>query len=365
MQRELAKLGSTKPKRKNGRARKPKAQGNGQKLGKQYDAIHTAVRARFVPFDTEKGIASPMNDGRPSQKFMAKAQAQIALSAGQGFVFMACPNVASDFNFASVVFAVGAFSGGKFTLDGSWKNAAVGDLVGPFGTITKIVTNTPYGYATLSTGFEYACVGSGLKMTYEGSELYRGGTMRYLYDKEGAYNSDPAFVWTGETVNGLIDYVNSAPNTIRQSINKENVVEMNTTCTLDQYNECDSITKTAYGTGYNECATVGGTTANTFFGCRPNVLGYFVNTSGNPISFHVDVVEHWSISHPTIQSLQTPSYAHAPMATHVSALMDNVRQAHAGVPNSKHLDIAKMTLSAMKSPIGHELLNAGIRAALF
>lgn len=332
-------------------------------MNKAYDPIHTAIRARFAPFDTEKGIAAPLTDGRPSQKFMAKAQTQITLAGNQGFCFMACPNVSSNPNVASVVFAVGTFAGGVFAVDGFWKNASVGDQVGTFGTITKLVTNTPYASATLATGYEYACIGSGLKLTYEGSELYRGGTLRYLYDKEGTYNDQNN--WAADTPNGLINYVNSAANTVRQSINKENVVEINTTNTNDYYYECSGILGNSYGIGTSETELVGGTLASTYFGLRPTVIGYFVNTSANAISFHVDVVEHWSLTHPTIQTLQTPSYAHSPMSTHVQALMDNVRQNHAGAPNVKHIDVTKTTLSAMKSPIGHELLNAGIRAALF
>lgn len=362
LSRELSRLGGGQPKRKN---KKPKPRRAGASAGKskEFDPIHSAIRARFVPFDTEKGIAAPMADGRPSQKFMAKAQAQIALGIGQGFCYMACPNVASNASYASIMFAVGTFTNGRFAVDGAWKNATGGTHIGPFGATSWITTNTPYDAATLTHGFEYSCVGSGLKFTYEGSELYRGGTMRYLYDKEGAYNA--AGDWTADTVNGLIDYVNSAPNTVRQSINKENVVEINTSNIADGYYECGSPVYTTYGVGSNECALIGGTSATTYFGIRPNVLGYFVNTSGAAISFHVDVVEHWSISAATIQSLQTPSYAHAPMSTHVAALMDNVRQTHAGVPNTKHIDVAKMTMSALKSPLGHELLNAGIRAALF
>lgn len=360
LQRQVAMLRTSKPKKKASR-RKAASSSNGF-AQKAYDPIHTAIRAKFVPFDTEKGVASPMNDGRPSQKFMAKAQTQIALSAGQGFCFMVCPNVASNATYASVVFAIGSFTGGEFTLDGPWKNGVVGDQVGAFGVINRLSTNTPYAAATLATGYEYSCVGSGLKLTYEGSELYRGGTLRYLYDKEGSYNA--AAGWTVDTPNGLINFINSAPNTVRQSINKENVVEINTSNIAEGYYESTGAFDTSYGVQSGAVEPMGGTTATTYFGVRPTTLGYFVNTSGNPISFHIDVVEHWSLSAPSIQSLQTPSYAHAPMATHVAALMDNARQHHAGTPNVKHIDATKAVLSAMKSPIGHELLNAGIRAAL-
>lgn len=305
-----------------------------------------------------------MADGRPSQKFMAKAQAQISLSGIQGFCFMACPNASSDATSASLVIAVGSFSNGKFVTDSTWRNATVGDLVAGAGnSISRLSTNTPYTAATLATGFEYACVGSGLKFTYEGAELYRGGTLRYLYDKDGAYNQTND--WTIDTLNGVIDFVNSAPNTVRQSINKENVVEINTTSTSDFYLESENVTNVSYGVGgFGLTQPVGGTTATTTFGVRPNVIGYYQNTSGNAISFHIDLVEHWSVSSPTIQSLQSPSYSHVGMSVHAAALMDNVRQNHASAPNVKHIDVTKTTMAALKSPIGHELLNAGIRAAL-
>jgi len=345
--------------------KKKRRTGPKRPVSKQYDPIQTTIRAKFVPFDTEKGVAAPLDDGRPSQKFMAKAQTQINLASGQGFCFMVCPNVASDSTRASVVFAVGAFTGGLFTTDGDWNNTTVGDLVGPFGTIQRLSTNTPYTASTISTGYEFACVGSGLKFTYQGAELYRGGHLIYLYDKEGSYNAGST--WSTDTVNGLINYVNGAANTVRQSINKDNVVEINTTVVdtfSDTYYDGSSTTTNAYGIGDSSTAVLGGTTATTQFGVKPPVLGYYVNTSGNSISFHVDVVEHWSVSYQGIQALQTASYAHSSMSTHVSALMDNVRQAHAGAPNTKHLDVTKTTMAALKSPIGHEVLNAGIRAAL-
>lgn len=328
----------------------------------------SAVKSFFRPFDAEKGVSAPLADGRPSQKFMAKAQAQITLTSGQMFAFMCAPNVASDAGYASVVFAIGAATGGTFTTNGAWKNALTGDQVWAGGTIQAISTNTPYTAAVLSNGYDYACVGSGLKFTYEGSELYRGGTLRYLYDKEASYNNEVSINnWTVDSPNGLISYVNSAPNTIRQSINKDNVVEINTSVSRSSntvYDESTAVLYTGYTPGSAVCASIGGATASTIFPAYPGILGYYVNTSGATISFHVDVVEHWSISAAPIQSLQTPSYAHSSMATHVNAVMDNVRQAHAGIPNAHHATVASSTLKAMKSPMGHELLNVGIRAAL-
>lgn len=314
------------------------------------------------PFDVEKGIASSLDDGRPAQKFMAKAQTQITLTSGQIMAFMFCPNLASDAGQASLVVAVGASSGGVFQTNGFWSSATVGDQVGAFGTITRVSTNTPYPIATLGNNqYEFSCCGAGLKFTYEGSELYRGGTLRYLYDRESAYNISE--VWTGDSVNGLITFINGSANTIRQSINKDNVVEINASVEDFGFRRATTI-GAAYGVISSTSALLGGNTATTSFGVSPPIIGYYVNTSGNTISFHVDCVEHWSLAHPDIQTLQTPSYAHAPMATHVQAVMANIRQAHAGVPNTNHASVAKTTLSAMKSPMGHELLNIGIRAAL-
>lgn len=327
------------------------------------DPIVTAIKASFRPFEAEKGIAAPLSDGRPAQKFMAKAQSQITLTSGQMMAFMFCPNCASNSTNASVVVAVGAATGGQFSYNSAWKNASTGDLVGAWGSILRVSTNTPYTSATLfDQGLEYACVGAGLKFTYEGSELYRGGTMRYIFDTESGYNIEED--WTVDTVNGLIDYINSSPNTVRQSINDSSVVEINGSLLNRPYIEANSSFNTCYGTRGNKATSLGGASATTNFGISPPIIGYYVNTSGNSISFHLDVVEHWSISGATIQSLQTPSYAHAAMGTHVAAVMANVRQAHAGTPNTTHASVAQDTLKVMKSPIGHELLNVGIRAAL-
>lgn len=353
---------------KNGKSnvvRKPKNKNGSVGAAKAYvnDPVVTSVRSFFRPFDTEKGISGPLSDGRPSQKFMAKAQTQVSLAAGQGFVFIVAPNVASDTNRASVVFATGAFSGGLFTTDGPLKNATAGDKVGPFGALTTLSTSTPYSAATLSIGYEFSCTGSGLKLTYEGAELYRGGTLRYVADLENTFASGIGD-WGGSTVNGIINFINSSANTVRQSINKDNVVEVNTSVIKTDYDECMELSGTCFSKTSRICNLVGGASGTTYLGLAPAMYGYYVNTSGNSISFHVDVVEHYSISAPAIQALQTPSYAHAQMATHVSAVMTNVRQMHAGQPNTHHVDMTKQAVKAFKSPLGHEILNAGLTAAL-
>jgi len=164
----------------------------------------------------------------------------------------------------------------------------------------------------------------------------------------------------------LVSYVNAAPNSIRQSINKDNVVEINCSHSdVTDYKQANGVNSTAYGVGGDtDAQLIGGSAATRVFGVSPTMLGYYINTSANTISFHVDLVEHWSIAHPTIQALQTESYSHASMSSHVASLLANTRQAHALQPNSNHVDVAKTTLKAMKSPLGHEVLNIGLRAAL-
>lgn len=362
--------------KKKSRVRKPTRNGAPAKPSRAVanDPVLTSVKALMRPFDVEKGVAAPLVDGRPAQKFMAKAQTQITLAAGKMMAFMVCPNAANDASAASVIFLVGTANAGRFDIDGFIRNGIAGVNIwgtGGVNTIIPLSTNTPYSQTTLSgnstvnTGVEYACVGNGLKFTYEGAELYRGGTLRYIYDREGGFNHDESN-WTNRTGNNLVDYVNNNPNTIRQSINKDNVVEIN--CSpegLAGYFECLAGTDSVYGADDNKQSEyVGGASPTTYFGVRPTVIGYYVNTSGNTISFHIDTVEHWAMSSPIIQSLQTPSYAHTAMATHVSAVMGTIRQQHAGSPNVHHATVAKETVAAMKSPIGHELLNVGIRAAL-
>lgn len=323
------------------------------------DPVLSSMRAILRPFDVPKGMASPLDDGRPSQKFMAKAQAQISLASGQIMAFMFTPCAANNSTYASLAYCVGAQTGGNFTSTQPWSAGF------PPGAVSILTTNTPYSESVLSDGIEISCVGAGLKFTYEGTELNRGGTFRYIYDREGAYNVD-AVNWALVSPSQLVTYVNSQANTIRQSINKDNVVEINASLEESDYREVNDgnnvwfgIDKSTHGAAVGITATPAGLAA-----VKPAVIGYFVNPSTNAISFHVDLVEHWAMAGSAIQTLQTESYAHASMAVHVNSVMSSIRQAHASTPNVNHASVATTTVKALKSPIGHELLNAGIMAAL-
>lgn len=339
---------------------------NGVSARGPVDPIVTSVRAIMKPFDVEKGVASPLDDGRPAQKFMAKAQAQVVLTASQVLAFMYCPCAANDAVRPSLVMCVGAATNGKFTTAGSFANGT-GTTGISSGTLSYLSTNTPYTSSVISDqGLEYASVGAGIKFTYEGAELYRGGTFRYVYDREGSFNNDDE-LWTSANIgtNVLIDYINSQANTIRQSINKDNVVEINASMEESIYRETNDPLKVYCGADAGGNSNlIGGSSSTVTFAYKPSVIGYYVNTSGQSISFHVDLVEHWAMSSPTIQALQSNSYAHAPLATHVASAMASVRQAHASQPNTHHIDVAKTTVRALQSPIGHALLNDAMMAAL-
>lgn len=323
------------------------------------DPVVTSVRAFLRPFDTPKGIASPLDDGRPSQKFMAKAQTQLTIATGQIMAFMFAPCAANDSTAASVTFCIGAASSGNFTSAASWL------AVIPPGTVSTLTTNTPYSATVLSTGLEVSCVGAGLKFTYEGTELNRGGTFRYIYDREGSYNQAGGD-WSTKSPQQLVNYVNSQANTIRQSINKDNVVEINASNEETNYREVNDQSNIWYNvdlvTGGGDVGPAGAILGKA--GLKPCIIGYFVSPASSTVSFHVDAVEHWSIAGSSIQALQTESYAHAPMATHVASVMSSIRQAHATSPNIHHATVASTTVKALRSPLGHELLNAGVMAAL-
>jgi hypothetical protein len=329
---------------------------------KELDPITTAVKAMINPFVVEKGIAAPLADGRPSQKFMAKAQTSITVPSGYIMAFMASPTCSSDATNPSVMIVVGTANAGNFSVTQAFYSGATATAAGL--TYSTLTTNTPYSAANLNAGnFDYCCTGSGLRFTYDGTELNRGGTFRYVYDNEAAYN--PPFDWATASAVSLVNFINSAPNAVRQSINKNNVVEINASITRSDYDEATSPFDVCYTPDpeYNDNQPITTAASNIRFAHKPSMLGYYVNP-GSQVTFHVEVVEHWSLSAPTIQALQTPSYAHTQMATHVQAVLMNVRQAHATQPNVHHVDVAKSTVSAMKSPLGHEILNTAIRAAL-
>jgi hypothetical protein len=325
------------------------------------DPVVACVKAMVDPFNAPKGSASYLGDGRPSQKFMAKANTSVSVPAGCYMVFMAAPCLASNSEQASMVMAVQTTS--TTPLSGPWKNAVVGTNVLSGGTVTKLSTNTPYTSQTLdSMGTVGHCVGVGYRFTYEGAELYKSGTFKYIHDNEGFFNSQNGVLngdWSVANSGpaGVISYVDSATNSIRQSINKNNIVEVNGHIEFGQFSS---------GNWYGGVppALIGGTTATTQFAIRPGLLGYFLNSSTASISFHIETVEHYSVSADEIQSLQTESTAHPVLYNQVRTLMRNSRQLHASKPNADHISMLKTCQKAAGSKLGHEVLETAISAAL-
>lgn len=325
------------------------------------DPVVACVKAMVDPFNAPKGSASFLADGRPSQKFMAKANTSVSVPAGCYMVFMASPSLANNPESASMVLAIQTIS--TTPLSGAWKNAVAGTNVLAGGTISKLTTNTPYTSQTLdSMGTVGHCVGVGYRFTYEGAELYKSGTFKYVHDNELMFNSQngiPTGDWTLASVGpaGVISFVDSATNSIRQSINKKNIVEVNGHVEFGEYSGGEW-----YG-GFSP-ALVGGTTATTQFSLRPGLLGYFLNSSTAAISFHIETVEHYSVSADEIQALQTESTAHPVLYNQVRTLMRNSRQLHASKPNADHIDMLKTCQKAAGSKLGHEVLETAISAAL-
>lgn len=361
LQRQIASFRMTKPKAK--RQRKQNGNGSGSKNNNRMadDPVIGSVKAILRPFDVLKGVASPLIDGRPSQKFMAKAQTQVTIPAANIMCFMVCPCAASDVNKFSMILCVGASTGGNFSSTTRWSSAV------PPGTVTGLATNTPYTSGVLGSGLEVSNVGCGVKFTYEGTELNRGGTFRYIYDRDGAYNEDGQ-PWDSNSATpfSLVNFINSSANTIRQGITVNPAVEINSTCEEITYREIPDADNVWFGIdskteGYN----IGPTAAPTgLAGLKPLVVGYFINSSSATISFHVDIVEHWAMSGTPVQTLQTDSYAHAPMSTHVSAILASSRQLHASTPNVHHASVTGTAVKALKSPLGHAILNDALKVAL-
>lgn len=322
------------------------------------DPMVATVKAAVRPFDVQKGVSSSLYMNRPSQKFMAKANTSISIPAGCNMVFMAAPCIASDSTYASIIFGVQTAAGTP--MSGNWSNSVVGDQVITGGTITRLSTNTPYPAATLALGYEWACCGSGLRFTYEGTEFNRSGTFKYTYDPEYSFNAGNS-TWGAKGPANNIAFTDASANNIRQSINKNNVVEINTFIAPADYAIGDG--GSCWVAGLSGAA-IGGTTATTQFSTAPKLIGYFLNSSSNTVSFHVEMIEHWNVSSPTIQSLQTDSVAHPVLADQVGTFLMSTRQNHALQPNDHHVDVMKSTQKALGSPLGHELLNTALRAAL-
>lgn len=329
------------------------------------DPVVANVQAQVKPFDVPRGVASPLADGRPCQKMTARGQAVVTIPIGCTMVFMCSPNISSATTSRSVVFAVQTAAG--VPMSGSFQNGVVGNNVVAGGTLSYISTQTPYDGTYLTTNnIEYALSGSGLRFTYDGAELYRGGTFRYYHDLDSDL-TDNIGNWTVDGPADVITKVDGSINSIRQSINNNNIVEINSFVIKPKtgYIEAGGATNTAYAPDEdNVVGTIGGTISSSTFGVNPMTYGYYVNGSAAAVTFYVEAVEHWSLHGGPIQTLQTPSYANITVAEHVATFLATSRQAHSTQPNIHHVDVMKSTVKAAKSPMGSELLNLALKSAL-
>jgi len=322
------------------------------------DPVIASVQAAVRPFDTPKGIAGPLAGlVRPSQKFTAKAATSVSIPAGCTMVFMQDACIASNSIYPSVILAVQTASG--TAMSGPFKSSTVGDLVVAGGTLSRLSTNTPYAATTLASNFEWQLVGAGLKFSYEGTLLNQSGTFMYLHDPEEAFNQGWPD-WTGKGPSDVISFINTAHNAIRQNILEKRVVEINCMSPDSDTARDANLVFIDGSTG----AALGGSTSTTFFGTAPVVLGYFINSSSATISFHVETIEHWAVASPTIQALHTDSIAHPILHSQVVNFLGSARQMHASKPNSDHVDVMRTVKKGMGSPLGHELINTALTAAL-
>jgi hypothetical protein len=321
------------------------------------DPVAVSVKAMVRPFDVVKGIASPLQAGKPSQKFMAKANTSISVPSGCYMVFMQQPCIAADTAYASVVVAVQSTSTTPFS--GAFKSSTAGDKIVGGGTIQILSSNTPYAAGTINKdGFEWGSVASGLRLTYEGTELNKSGIIRYVHDPELGFNQGNGD-WTTKGPLDIISFVDGAPNNIRHSVNLSNVTEINATVpTLNDISEGAYL----WSTGLSN--TIGGATATTYFALYPGLVGYYLNSSSATVSFHMETIEHWSISGPKIQALHTDSVAHPVLLDQVGNFLQSTRQLHAQQPTQHHVDVMRKAKKAVGSPLGHELLNTALTAAL-
>lgn len=323
------------------------------------DPVKVSVQAMVKPFDAPKGIASPLQGlTLPSQKFMAKASTAVVVPAGCTMVFMQSPCVSQNSTAASLVVAIQTASGTPMT--GAWKNTVTGNLVVSGGTITALSTNTPYTGVTLSTGgYEWQNVSCGIRFNYDGTVLNQSGTFRYIHDPQFGYNQGLAD-WASKGPADILTYLDGTTNRILQNIVKNGIVEINASLPGVYGSPCE-------GTSYwpnNSGATIGGASGDRVFSTTPGLIGAYVNASTASISFHIEVVEHWAVAGPAVQALQTDSVSHPVLVDQVSNFLQSARQMHAAQPHSHHVSIMKSVKTSMGSPLGHEVLNAALTAAL-
>lgn len=296
------------------------------------DPVVLSTVAQLAPFRVPRGVTNLLLNGRPSQKFTARALLSFQVTAGQEAVLYPCPTVASDLVCKSMEY----FMGTRASLDA----AAFSATTTPAGvTVNAAVTNTPYTFATLGGGdYQWRLVSAGIRVRNTTAAVNRQGVLKWCVDHEHKL----ADYTSGSTTHGsLIAAVDSSHRSVRRNMSTH--PEADVVISGQLYTEnvgWKSQQSTSAPESHMWPLSQARYEMNShYYGVGTGVI-VLPNTSVAQ-NYDIELIEHWEVHGSGIETLHTPSGTHAGSAETVANIIKQAHHQHGLTPSMALHDVAK------------------------
>lgn len=315
--------------------------------------LHASVVAQFKPDGVPRGIVSHLEESRPSQKFTARAVAQVSLTANQSLVGAITPCTANDTTqqYSSVTMRAGLYNtAGIYNLNGAdsfmFCTDATNWTVATGAVRTNMYTNTPYPNSAWDGTATCRLVSAVLKVKFSGSALNTSGTLLSFVDNRGIMcGANDLEGQSGQlTVSQFMDKMNANHNVVRREMVKGKTIDIvirgdPTWSTSAQVPSNPSNTR--------QCSIMAGSSAPVQR--SPHAYFMYTESSGSStgVSLDFELIEHWEFISDDTQILQTDSVAHPTLSHTIMNLAASAHSEHA--VGSHHISFADVVKRVAKT----------------
>lgn len=321
-----------------------------QLSGRATHPLHNQIMGLVQPFKATNGVAQHLVDSLPSQKYTLRSRFSAGIPSGGCMAIMLSPYAWSDANFPSgVIFTANSASTAESSGDAIFESAVVGSTNYPTGFTSSgvMIPTRPYTYGAGKTA---RLVSYGLRVRYTGAGLYASGTFKLLATPHGEMDLEG-----GTTFNQVVERMNGSHATQMKSIYDRAVYEFN-------FLGNDEWSENGCGADQDETThplRLGKASSTTQFS-EPGAFGYYVNSSGNAVTFELELVENWEVRGTSVAPFYTDSHTDPALHHEIVNIVNTAHQRAGLSPSTKFSDVVTSVSKASKSPLGKAVLAAAL-----
>lgn len=323
-------------------ASRPKsAKKSGAKKSPVSHPLMKTVKGILSPFTAERGSFGGLMDPRPSQKFTARGLLSVSIPAGDEYIVMVAPCIASDTLTPSMILSQGT-QANMSTVTSVYQSPTVANW--PAGITQRYSTSaTPYEKTLLGNGQNtWRLLSAGIRVRYTGPNLYRGGLVKHYHDSRGDMLN--AAELTTLTFGDLTTRLDGHAGLIRHNLSDSPELQA-VFPGITQDTQSWTGAQPYYWAGNREYNNqrMGGTTSAYTFG-QPIGYLYGTNTTGQALYFDCEIVEHWEMAGRAVDALNSSSCGSADLGNSLATLAVAAHQHLAHNPSKTYHQALKVAL---------------------